>query len=412
MKTFDFTVIGGGIIGICVAIELKKVFSDSKIIVLEKEEKCGLHASGRNSGVLHAGFYYSLDSLKAKFCKEGNKAFREYCLDRKLPINMCGKLVVAKNEQEINTLEYLYKNGVANGVDLKLISEKEAQEIEPKVKTWQKAIFSPNTSTVDPEKVMEELIKDAKNKGVVIETKTQYIAKGNNNKIKTNKGDIETGYVINTAGVYADKIAKDFGFCKNYKILPFKGIYLYSSQNSGTIRTNIYPVPDLNFPFLGVHFTVTVDGRNKIGPTAIPAFWREHYRGFENFKFNEMLQIIATEISLFFTGGFDFRGLAMEEIKKYSKRYLIKKASELIQELSPNIQGPSYIWGPPGIRAQLFDINKRSLVMDFCLEGDNKSFHVLNAVSPAFTCAIPFAKYIVEQITKCISGTVHYQKKG
>jgi L-2-hydroxyglutarate oxidase LhgO len=401
VKTFDFTVIGGGIIGICVAVELKKFFSDSKIAVLEKEEKCGLHASGRNSGVLHAGFYYSSDSLKAKFCSQGNRALREYCQERKLPVNKCGKLVVSKNEQEIEGLNKLYKNGLANGVDLKMISEKEAREIEPRVKTCQKAIFSPTTCTIDPQKVMEELVRDAINMGIVIETETQYVSRNSGNKIKISKGDIETGYVINAGGVYADRIARDFDFSKNYRILPFKGIYLYSSQSRGSIRTNVYPVPDLNFPFLGVHWTVTVDGRNKIGPTAIPAFWREHYQGFENFNPGEMLQIVATEISLFFKAGFDFRGLAMEEIKKYSKRILVQKASELMG----GVKLPDYsLWGKPGIRAQLFDINKRNLVMDFCLEGDDKSFHILNAVSPAFTCAIPFARYVVEQICVAVGA--------
>jgi L-2-hydroxyglutarate oxidase LhgO len=200
---------------------------------------------------------------------------------------------------------------------------------------------------------------------------------------------------VNAAGLYADLIAKDFSFSKNYTILPFKGLYLYASSPQEKLKTHIYPVPDLRNPFLGVHFTLTVDGQVKIGPTAIPAFWREHYNGLSRFSFSEMCKILMRELGLFVNAGFDFRRLALEEVRKYSRAVLARRAAELVQEVYP---GNYKTWGKPGIRAQLLNTQTRKLEMDFILEGDKKSMHVLNAVSPAFTCALPFAHYVVDQI--------------
>ena len=390
----DFLVIGGGIIGVNIARELKKQFSDSKVILIEKEKECGLHGSGRNSGVLHAGFYYSPDSLKAKFTRIGNKLLTEYCEDRNIPINKCGKLVVAKDASELASLDELFKRGKINGIDLKEVSEEEAKEIEPRVKTFERALFSPTTSTVSPNEVMQTMKSDAASEGIEIHSHVSFTGKNSKN-ILTSQGTYQAGYIVNAAGLYADKIALEFGFSEKYRILPFKGLYLYSNEPPGAVRTNIYPVPNLQNPFLGVHFTVTVDGKIKIGPTAIPAFWREHYRGFENFSLSEMTEILMREIGLFASSGFDFKRLALEEIKKYSSERMVLLASVLIE----NIKKENYTtWGKPGIRAQLLDITQKKLEMDFVIEGDDKSMHVLNAVSPALTCSIPFSQYVVQEI--------------
>ncbi len=397
MTTCDFLVIGGGIIGISIARELKRRHPHSKVLLLEKEVRCGYHASGRNSGVLHAGFYYTSDSLKARFTRQGNQQLTEYCQAKNLKINKCGKLIVAKNETEVEGLNELLRRGDKNGVELHAISEAEALDIEPRVKTCGKALFSPTTSTVDPAEVLSSLYKDAKNEGVEIKMGEKYIGRVNNNILKTQTGNYEAGYIINTAGLYADTIGKDFGFSKNYSILPFKGLYLYSEEPAGTLRTNIYPVPDLRNPFLGTHFTVTVDGKSKIGPTAIPAFWREHYSGFDGFKLGEFADIILRQAGLFFFSKFDFKQLAWEEIQKYYRPQLVKLASELLH----GVQTRNYKhWGKTGIRAQLLNVKEKKLEMDFVLEGDSKSFHVLNAVSPGFTCALPFAEYVCDEINR------------
>lgn len=394
MTSSDFLVIGGGIIGINIARELKKIYSDSKVILIEKEKECGLHGSGRNSGVLHAGFYYSPDSLKAKFTRLGNQLLTEYCETKGIAINKCGKLVVAKDPDELNSLDELFKRGKANGIRLEEITEHEAKEIEPRVKTFGRALFSPTTSTVDPAEIMQMMKRDASNEGVAIHSDVCFIRKNAKN-ILTSKGIYQAGYIVNAAGLYADKIALEFGFSERYRILPFKGLYLYSNEPAGAIRTNIYPVPNLQNPFLGVHFTVTVDGKIKIGPTAIPAFWREHYNGMDNFKFSEIAEIIIRELGLFASSGFDFKRLAFEEIRKYSSSRMVSLASSLIKDIKEENYNK---WGKPGIRAQLLDIKEKKLEMDFVVEGDDKSMHVLNAVSPAFTCSIPFSQYICNEI--------------
>ena len=394
MTTCDFLIIGGGIIGISIARELKARHPDCTILLLEKENQCGLHGSGRNSGVLHAGFYYTSDSLKARFTRQGNQQLTEYCKTKKLKINQCGKLVVAKNEKEREGLKELLLRGKQNGVELNEISEAEARDIEPKVKTCGKALFSPTTSTVDPTEVLSSLLKDAQNENIIIKVGEKYTGR-KINTIQTQTGNYEAGYIINAAGLYADTIGKDFGFSKDYSILPFKGLYLYSTEPAGTLRTNIYPVPNLHNPFLGTHFTVTVDGRSKIGPTAIPAFWREHYSGLNGFKLEEFVDILLRQTSLFAFSNFDFKQLAWEEIQKYYRPRLVELASNLLKEVK--LQNYK-LWGKAGIRAQLLNVKEKKLEMDFVLEGDSKSFHILNAVSPGFTCALPFAEYVCEEI--------------
>jgi len=393
-RVTDFLIIGGGIIGVNMAILARKRYPDRKVLLIEKEPDTGIHASGRNSGVLHAGFYYTSDSLKAKFTRDGNKALTEYCLEKGLSINRCGKLVVAKNEGELSTLQTLLERGQKNGVELYEITAKEASEIEPRIKTYQKALNSPNTSSIDPREVLASLVKDATSLGIDILTETMYLGKSANG-IKTNNGEIEAGYIINSAGLYADKIAKDFGFSQDHTIIPFKGLYLISSEPKGAIKTNIYPVPDLNNPFLGVHFTITVTGKIKLGPTAIPAFWREHYKGLSNFKLGEFVDIASREMGFFVRNEFGFRSLALQEILKYQKSYMVK----LAQEMSTGVEVSQYRQrGPAGIRAQLFNTKSRKLEMDFYYEGDNRSFHVLNSVSPAFTCAFPFTEFLFNKI--------------
>ncbi len=395
MNTVDYLIIGGGIIGLTIAVEIKRRDPSFSIVIIEKEKSCGMHASWRNSGVLHAGFYYTNNSLKAKLTRDGNKMMKDYCRERKIIVNNCGKLVVTQNYDQLKTLKELYRRGQSNNVELEWISEDEARRIEPNVITHWSALWSPTTASVNPESVMSSLVKDAISLGVKIQTDTAYIGrKGNNNHIITSKGAIECGYVINCAGLYADRVALDFNFSKSYRIVPFKGVYLYADINTRMPKTNIYPVPDLDWPFLGVHYTVTFDGRVKIGPTAMPAFWRENYNGLQNFDIYELSEILSREFDLFITNKFNFRKIAIQEMKKYRKKNIINDAKKLLKGVSFSS------WGAPGIRAQLMDLRDNSLVMDFVYEGDKHSFHVLNAVSPGFTCSLSFAKYMVDEIEK------------
>jgi len=283
---YDYLIIGAGIIGLNIALNLKQRFPDSSILVIEKEPEIAMHSSGRNSGVLHAGFYYEVNSLKAKFTKEGNAALKEFVKQRGLQINECQKVVVALDDKEIEGLIELKRRGDLNGVELQWLDEDQLNDLYPNIKTYKKALLCPSTATVNPKEVTKEFAKVIVELGVELLLNCKYIS-SSNKVVSTSLGDFQAQKVINCAGLYADNIARDFGFSKDYVIIPFKGIYLKDKKNESKLKTNIYPVPNLNNPFLGVHYTLTVDGESKIGPTAIPAFWRENYKGFANFNLKE-----------------------------------------------------------------------------------------------------------------------------
>ncbi len=394
MYYYDYLIIGAGIVGLSIAREIKEKNPEAEIAVIDKEPDVAYHSSGRNSGVLHAGFYYNTESLKALFTKEGNAALQQYCKKNKLKINPCGKVVVTSHENELESLYELERRGKANGVDIKLIDEKELREIEPNATTIQKALYSPSTATVDPVEVCRFIRKELKNKGVSFYFSECYITRHKNNEILTGSGKVfAADMIINAAGLYADKIAKDFGFSSNYTIIPFKGLYLKYTGVDMPVKTNIYPVPNLKNPFLGVHYTITVDNIIKIGPTSVPAFWRENYKGLHNINLKEFMNIIGWEGRLFMKNAFGFRDLAKEEIKKYNKSYFVNLATKMVDKINTKKFNE---WSRPGIRAQLLEKNTFELVQDFVIEGDKQSVHVLNAVSPAFTSSFPFARWIVE----------------
>lgn len=395
VNTSDFIIIGGGIVGLNIARFLKKDFPKAKVTLLEKEMECGLHASGRNSGVIHAGFYYTKDSLKARFTKLGNQLLTAYCEERRIPLNKCGKLVVAKNEMDMKSLDILLQRAADNGVDLQDISESEAKKIEPRVLTYQRALFSPTTASVNPRQVMACMREDAQREGVNICCNAKYLKRKKDGTIVTTQGEYQAGFIVNAAGLYADTIARDFDFSKQYKILPFKGIYLYSNEPAFAIKTLIYPVPDLKNPFLGVHVTINAEGKAKLGPTAIPAFWREQYDAWRRFDIKEFFDITSRQIGLLMNSSFDFKRLAIDELKKYSKSHLV----QLSTSLATGIRREDYTqFGTPGIRAQLFNTVENKLEMDFIIEGDKQSMHILNAVSPGFTSALPFSRYVCDRI--------------
>lgn len=381
---YDYLIVGSGIIGMTIAYELKQQNQDLKIALIDKEDDVAKHASGRNSGVLHAGFYYSANSLKAKFTVDGNRLMKEFCSSNSISVKTTQKIVVAKDEKELEGIYELQKRAEINGVDTKIISEEEVLKIDPNIKTYKKALFSPNTASVDPKEVCYKIKDDLKGKGVEFFFNTSF-----------EDCKIEYKYLINSAGAYADKIAKQFGLAQNYTLLPFKGIYLKYITNKTDIKTNIYPVPNLANPFLGVHYTITSDGSIKIGPTAIPAFWRENYQGFDNFNLKEMIEILYYESKLFILNAFNFRNLAIEEMKNYSSKVFIQKAKDMVKNI-----GNDFKPIPAGIRAQLLNTKTNELVQDFVVEHGKNSTHILNAVSPAFTCSFAFAKYVINEINQ------------
>lgn len=395
MLTTDILIVGGGIIGLSIAREFYTRHQDLRITVLEKERFLASHASGRNSGVLHAGFYYTPDSLKAQFTAKGNKLLTEYCLKNNLSINRCGKVVVTRDEHEIKGLKELERRGISNGIELEMIDEKRLAELEPNAKTFDKALYSPTTAVVNPKEVVEHVASALQGK-IQILLDEGFIKRADTYTISTTKQKIRYKHLVNTAGLYADNIAHQFGVGHKYTLIPFKGLYL-EYKDSNFIRKHIYPVPNLKNPFLGVHLTKTVEGKVKIGPTAIPAFWRENYQGISRIRMHEFFEIVFNEAKLFFFNAGNFRDLALEEMRKYSRKYFIQQAAYLVKRLD------SYQCGDhltTGIRAQLLDRKMMKFVMDFVIEQGENSTHVLNVVSPAFTSAFSFSRFVVDEVEK------------
>ena len=392
-------IIGGGIVGTAIAREaaLKKIFSD--IVIIEKEKTLGSHASSRNSGVIHSGFYYSPESFKAKFCVEGNKLMREYCLDKKINLNKCGKIVVTKNQKEEETLNELYNRGVKNGAELYLLNKSKINEYEPQASTFENFLWSPNTWSTSPEKVFSSILEECKKLGIKIIT-DELIIDVNNSRLISSKGNSYSyDFVINSAGGYSIEVAKLFGLKTEYKILPFKGLYLKSKNKVANFSRHIYPVPNIKQPFLGIHTTLTENNFLKLGPTAIPVFSPDNYKLFEGLSWNISRNIISLQFNLFFNNKFGFRDLALKEIKYLIKENIIREANNLTKI---NLNQINYEWYSPGIRPQIFNAKTNNLENDFVIEYCEKSLHILNSISPAWTCALKTAKFIIKKVVNMI----------
>ncbi len=392
-NNFDFGVIGAGIVGLAMANRLRELHPSASIAVFDKETSVGKHASGRNSGVLHAGFYYSPDSLKAALTRDGNKLLRDFCSEAGVRVNETGKVVVAQNPSEVAALQELHRRGNANGVVTELVSADRLAELEPLAKTSELALWSPNTAVANPLEVTKALANKVLREGSVLKLghKVLHVSE---NRIITNIGNFSIGHIVNCAGLYADKIAKPFGYCDDYVMLPFKGLYWYGNWEPGRLQRHVYPVPDPRNPFLGVHLTVTIDGRAKIGPTAIPIFSRESYSGIGGLSVKEILNIVGIYPKFLSSRHHDVFGLIKSELPKYLQRHLITQAKALVPSVDPKDFKER---GEPGIRAQLLDIKNKKLEMDFVVRGDETSTHLLNAVSPAWTSALAMANHVCKK---------------
>lgn len=399
MNKSDFLICGGGIIGLTIAKELLERGYDN-ILIIEKENVVGKHASGRNSGVLHAGIYYTPDSLRAKSCLHGNFLMKQYCREKGLPLLETGKVIVTKNEDEVETLKELYSRAVKNGARVEIIDEKQLSKIEPYAKTLGMALYSYDTAVVDPEGILKSLYNELINsKKIKIITNTTFLGiKGSDTAI-TNNGEIKFGTFINASGSYSDKVAHKFSIGLKYSIVPFKGIYKkLKKEKSYMVKSNIYPAPDIRNPFLGVHFTRSINGEVYIGPTAIPAFGRENYGLFTGLD-REALNILYKNMALFWSNA-RFRNIALTEPRKYLFKFFYKDAKDLVKGLDPDDLEKS---DKVGIRPQLIDWEKRGLVMDFLVIKNGNSIHILNTISPAFTSSMDFAAFIVKNyISKTI----------
>jgi len=392
--TFDsaeILIVGAGIIGLTLARELVRT-GHGDIVIIEKEPELGRHASGRNSGVLHAGIYYAPDSLKAKSCLNGNFLMRGYCKEKGLPILENGKVIVTRCAEELPVLNELYRRAVANGAKVEMIDERQLAEIEPNAKTVERALFSHYTAVVDPKAVLKSLKEDLEQSGrVKFHLDCRLTGLGGSGLAVTNRGEIAFNRFVNASGAFCDKVAQMFGIGGKYRLIPFKGVYrLLRKEAPFTVNSSIYPVPDIRNPFLGIHFTRSVYGDVYLGPTAIPAFGRENYGVLAGIDAEGFA--IAYEDLILFLANPQFRSVALSEPKKYLSSCFYRDAARLVKQLAPaDLVSATKV----GIRPQLVDWETRQMVMDFMVVADGTALHVLNPISPAFTSSMDLAQGIV-----------------
>ena len=396
----DFLIVGSGMVGLTLAYELKKNYPNQSITIIEKESFTGKHSSGRNSGVIHAGIYYKPNSLKAKVCVEGAKKLIKWCDDENVPLLRCGKIILPQTIKLESQIDFLLNRGIQNGAQVSILNQEELNQkiynANPNVK---RALWSPNTCVVDPIKVLFKLVENLKEKGVkfLFDSQIRYI---NNEsgylKIYNKSNDIvkiNFGHAFNVAGIHAASIASLFGIEHSFEVLPFKGTYWELDLDCPIkIPTNLYPVPDLSVPFLGVHFTPSLSGKVYVGPTAIPALGKENYRFWEKIDPDLILNSFFRMSLMWISNQNGFRGYASEQLIHFFKPFFIQSARQLVPSLRPEYLLPS---SKVGIRSQLYDKDKNLLVDDFIIYRDSKSTHVLNAISPAFTAGFKLAEIIL-----------------
>jgi len=396
---YDYLVVGAGIVGLTIAKQLSKKKS-VKILVIDKEDDLGVHSSGRNSGVLHSGVYYSKGTLKSKVCSSGAKLLADYCYKNNLPIKKVGKVILATKEQDSNSLDILIKNAKDCNLNYELVEKSRLKEIEPNANdTIGRALYMPDVSVVDSKSVLNSILRELRAIGVEVHFGQRLIDVDIDRSIAiTSDGDIAYGYFINAAGLYADQVAQLFNIGKRYSILPFKGSY-YKLKEGADVFSNglIYPVPDLSMPFLGVHTVKGVDNNTYFGPTSTPVFGRENYHGLNGLKLTDGARTIYFMINMYLKNKQGFRNYTHNEALNNIKSNFLKSA----QKITPGLkESDLLVCNKAGIRSQLFDKIKNELVMDLMIKETRNSLHVLNAISPAFTASFSFAELIVDKILK------------
>lgn len=395
-------IIGGGVVAASLARELSIRYPDNgiSITILEKESSCGSHASTRNSGVMHAGFYYSQNSHKAKFCAAANHLLRNYFLENCIAHKKAGKVVVTSSSADETILSELYKRGKDNGCDVSLFDKAVLPSYEPLAKTSECFLWSPNTWSGSPHHFFKVLISEILERGVQINTSSQVVQIESKSLILHDGSRIPFDYLINAAGGYSLSLANKIGLAEQFSLLPFKGLYLKSIHPCDKFTRHIYPVPNVSQPFLGVHTTLTSDGYLKLGPTAIPVFSPENYKFFVGLDMSLMPSIVSTQLQCLLTNSFGFRDLALTEFKYLFKNNIVTAAQKLTNLKLSNVQ---FDWYSPGIRAQLYNKISKRLEMDFVFEQTDSSFHLLNSISPAWTCCFATARYVVDLMDLSLS---------
>ena len=398
----EILIIGGGMVGLSIAYQILERKLAKKIYILDKENKLGKHSSGRNSGVLHAGLYYKPDTIKAKVCVNGAKRLKECVIKRNLPINNCGKVIIPQENFLDSKLDLLFERGIRNGAKVEIWNNKQLKKFMPEVSSSSgRAIWSPGTCVINPIKVIESLQSELISKGVRILTSNDNayswkVEPENKKLILIDGKTIKYKLVFNCAGLQADKVAHLFNIGKEYNLIPFKGLYWQLRKESRIqVKANIYPVPDLNMPFLGVHFTPSSDKIPNvyIGPTATPALGRENYNLMNSIEPLASIMNLSTLARQYILGKGGFRDYTHEQLLLFIFPLFLKSAKKLIPSIDYKDIEPSK---KVGIRSQLFNKKSQRLEDDFlCLKGES-SVHILNAISPAFTASFELADLILD----------------
>jgi (S)-2-hydroxyglutarate dehydrogenase len=394
MQQFDYVVIGGGIVGLSAAWAILERKSNIRLAVIEKENEWAAHQSGRNSGVIHSGIYYKPGSMKAKLCREGNRRMVEFCDLYGIRYEECGKIIVATTAAELPALENLYQRGLANGLAVKNIGASQVKEIEPHVKCIA-GVHVPSTGIADFAGVCRKLAELLAAAGCELWLGAKVEAlrgNGSGTAVETSKGTVGAHWIINCAGLHSDRIAKIAGADPGARIVPFRGEYYeLKPERRGLVHNLIYPVPDPNFPFLGVHFTRTIDGSVHAGPNAVLSFKREGYHR-TSFDARDFMEVMTYAGFWRLASKHAKSGLA-EMYRSFSKKAFLRS----LQTLIPDVREEDLIPAAAGVRAQALKPDG-SLVDDFLIVNGSSATHVCNAPSPAATASLEIGRVIAEQI--------------
>ncbi len=397
---YDFVIAGAGIVGLSTAYKLSLVYPDSKLLILEKENRVAVHQTGHNSGVIHSGIYYQPGSYKARNCIEGRRQIVEFCRENDVRHDICGKVIVAENEEEVPKLISIYKRGLQNGLDeLRLIDQKELKEIEP-YSSGVRAILVPYAGIVDFEHVCRKLADKITAAGHQIKFSTPVTGVYQTNgttTIQAAKEGFKTRHFINCTGLHSDRVARSAGMKPSIKIVPFRGEYYELTEEAqDKVKGLIYPLPNPEFPFLGVHFTRMINGGVECGPNAVFAFKREGYSK-TSFDFKDTIETL--NFPGFWKLSKQHWRMGLDEMyRSFSKTGFLKN----LQKLVPSIESHHLKKSPSGVRAMALQPNGE-ILDDFYFETTEREIHVLNAPSPAATAGLAIGDEIVKKARSAFS---------
>ena len=391
---YDIAIVGGGIIGLSAAMACLQRAPKARLVVLEKESGWAAHQTGHNSGVIHSGIYYRPGSLKARFCREGNRSMVGFCQTHNIPHEVCGKVIVATESSELPLLETLYQRGLENGIEVTQLSREQVQEIEPHVSCLA-GIQVRSTGIADYRQVALKYAELVRERGGELRLQTQVEAVRSSSEdlvIETTNGVFATRFMVNCAGLYCDRIAQRSGTAPPARIVPFRGEYYeLKPEKRHLVKHLIYPVPNPNFPFLGVHFTRMTDGSIHAGPNAVLSLKREGYRK-TDFDLRDFVDAIAYPGLWRLASKHAATGL-QEIVRSFSKTAFVRS----LQQLIPAVQAMDLLPSAAGVRAQALKPDGQ-LVNDFLLVPGRRTLHVCNAPSPAATASLEIGRAIAAQL--------------